>query len=134
MDGITRSISRLAVVAAFGLATACGGNLLGPDNQPQISNQTDTFQWQVTAMDNISQTLTYTWQNTGTSANVNQSPNLSGGSATLTILDASDVEVYSRSLAQGGTFQTSAGATGAWTIEVRLSGAGGALNFRVEKP
>ncbi len=130
----TQSIWRLAAVLAFGLGTACGGNVLGPDNQPQVGNQTDTFQWQVTAMDNISQTLTYTWQNTGTSANVNQSPNLSGGSATLTIKDASDVEVYSRSLAQGGTFQTSAGTTGAWTIEVRLSGASGALNFRVEKP
>ncbi len=134
MRGITRTTWRLATLLALGLGAACSGNVLGPDNQPQVSNQTDTFQWQVTAMDNISQTLTYTWQNTGTSANVNQSPNLSGGSATLTILDASDVEVYSRSLAQGGTFQTSAGATGAWTIEVRLSGAGGALNFRVEKP
>jgi len=134
MHGITRTTRRLAALLALGFGTACSGNVLGPDNQPQISNQTDTFQWQATAMDNISQTLTYTWQNTGTSADVNQSPNLSAGSATLTIKDASGVEVYSSSLTQGGTFQSAAGAAGAWAIEVRLSGASGALNFRVEKP
>ena len=108
--------------------------MLGPENQPEVSNETDTFQWQVTAMDNISQTLTYTWQNTGTTANVNQSPSLSSGSATLVIEDDSGTEVYSRNLGQGGTFTTATGSAGAWTIQVTLSGASGGLNFRVEKP
>ena len=94
--------------------------MLGPENQPEVSNETDTFQWQVTAMDNISQTLTYTWQNTGTTANVNQSPGLSGGSAELVIEDASGTEVYSRSLGQGGTFTTGNGSAGACTIQVEL--------------
>ncbi len=130
------SVSTRRSVAVLSLAVlACSsGNVLGPDNQPEVNNQTDTFQWQVTAMDDISQTLTYTWQNTGTTADVNQSPNLSGGSASLTIEDADGIEVYSRSLSQGGTFTTDSGSTGAWTIRVTLSGASGALNFRVEKP
>jgi hypothetical protein len=114
---------------------ACSSsNVLGPDNQPEINNQTDTFQWQVTAMDNISQTLSYTWQNTGTTANVNQSPNLSSGSASLVIQDASGTEVYSRSFSQSGSFTTDSGSAGAWTIRVTISSASGALNFRVEKP
>lgn len=123
-------------VAAFGLLMmACSsGNVLGPGNQPEVDNQTDTFQWQVTAMDNISQTLTYTWQNTGTTANVNQSPNLASGSASLVMEDASGTEVYSRSFGQSGTFTTDSGSAGAWTIRVTISGASGALNFRAEKP
>ena len=127
--------ARLGVLALGMAAMACSsGNVLGPDNQPEVNNQTDTFQWQVTAMENISQTLTYTWQNTGTTANVNQSPALSGGSASLVIEDASGTEVYSRSFSQSGTFTTDSGLAGAWTIRVTISSASGALNFRVEKP
>jgi len=124
---------RLAVLG-LALAACSSSNVLGPNNQPEVNNQTDTFQWQVTAMDNISQTLTYTWQNTGTTANVNQSPGLSSGSASLVIEDASGTEVYSRGFSQSGTFTTDSGLAGAWTIRVALSVTSGALNFRAEKP
>ena len=128
-------LGRLAGMVALVTIAACGdGNVLGPQNQPEVNNAPDTFQWQVVAMDNISETLSYTWQNSGTTADVNQSPTLSGGSATLIISDAAGAEVYRRSLAESGTFATAAGSSGAWTIEVVLSGASGALNFRAEKP
>ena len=86
------------------------------------------------SLDNVTQTLTYNWQNTGTSANVNQATSPSGGSATLTISDADGTQVYSRNLSETGTFQTDAGAAGSWTIVVELSGASGTFNFRVQKP
>jgi len=46
----------------------CGdaANLIGPANQLEVTNQADTFQWQVTALDNVTQTVTYTWSMTGT--------------------------------------------------------------------
>lgn len=127
-----------SIILLLGVVTApsaCGSsNVLGPDNNVQISNNTDTFEWQASSMDNITQTLSYFWQNTETTANVNQSPTLSGGSATLTISDADGTRVYARSLGEGGTFTTTAGTSGEWTIEVKMSGASGGLNFRAEKP
>lgn len=116
-------------------ASACGGsNTLGPDNQVEVNNATDSFQWQASNMEKINQTLTYTWTNTGTTADVNQASSLSGGSATLQVTDADGQEVYSRSLAENGTFQTSQGASGDWTVTVELSDASGAVNFRLQKP
>jgi len=117
------------------LAAGCSSdNVLGPDNQLEVTNNTDTFQAQTSNMVDITQTLTYTWQNTGTTANVDQSGAITGGGGTLLILDADGSQVYSRSLTETGTFVTTAGTTGAWTIEVALSGTSGTLNFRVQKP
>jgi hypothetical protein len=114
---------------------ACGdGNVLGPDNQVEVTNNADDFAIQATALDNISQTLVYEWQMSGTSANVDQSGSVSAGSGTLTILDDDGAQVYTRSLSQTGTFQTDAGSAGTWTIRVVLDGMSGVLNVRVQKP
>jgi len=123
----------------LGLALLLAGcadstNVIGPENQLEVNNATDTFQWQVTALSNVTQTLSYSWQNVGTLANVNQSSSLGNGSADLRILDSAGVEVYSRDLAQNGTFQTAAGAAGKWTVTVTLTEVHGTLNFRVQKP
>ncbi len=123
----------LALVLAFGVVACSGSNVLGPDNQLEVTNNPGSFQIQATALDNVKQTLSYTWENPGTIANVNQSGSLSG-TAMLTILDHGDNQVYSRSLSETGTFSTETGGTGMWTIQVVLSGASGALNFRVQTP
>ena len=122
------AIATLAILAA----AACSDSGTSLENV-EVSNQTDTFQFQANATD-VTETLTYNWSNTGTSANVNQSGSLTGGTATLTIMDDAGTQVYTRSLSETGTFQTDTGVTGTWTIRVLLSGASGALNFRVEKP
>lgn len=115
------------------LATACGDDPLSPF-QPEIGNSQDSFQFQVTALNDVTTTVEYPWQNTGTVANVNQSSSLSSGSGTLVIRAAGGTDVYRRSLASNGTFQTGTGTAGTWTIRVELSGASGAVNFRVQKP
>lgn len=122
------------IVGLLAVAACDGGSVIGPANQLQVTNATDNFQLQASALDNVSQTLTYTWQNTGTSANINQSGTLTAGSAVLTIEDDAGTQVYSRSLGETGTFQTTAGTAGVWTIRVVLSGMSGALNFRAQKP
>lgn len=125
------------VMAGLAVATAgCGSdNVLGPANNVEVANNPDNFALQASALDNVSQTLSYQWTMTGAVANVDQSGSITGGSATLTIRDQNGAEVYNRSLAETGTFQTTAGgAAGTWTISVRLNGASGTLNFRVQKP
>lgn len=114
---------------------ACeSGNVLGPANQLEVTNNADDFAAQATALDRVTQTLTYTWAMSGAVANVNQSGVVSGGTGTLVILDDAGTEVYTRALSQTGTFQTSAGVPGAWTIRLILGGMSGVLNVRVQKP
>ena len=117
------------------LTISCGGsNPIGPSNQPEVANNRDNFQFQASNLMRTTQTLSYTWENTGTSANVNQSGQMSGGTAVLTIRTPAGVEVYNRDLSTTGTFATATGAAGNWRIDVRLDNVTGTLNFRVQKP
>ncbi len=135
-----RNRSRAIGLRALGLAlvlasAACdGANVIGPDNQLEVSNVAGIFEWQVTALDDVSQTLTYSWTNPGTTANVDQSSSVSAGTATLVVRDAANTQVYSRSLADDGTFTTAAGTTGVWTVVVTLTKTKGTLNFRLDTP
>lgn len=113
------------------LAT-CGGTTIARF-QPEIRNLTDTFEFQVTNAQNVSQNLQYDWENTGTSADINQACILQGGSAQLMIRDAQGTVVYTRNLADNGTFLTNAGQAGTWKIQVALSGLDGTINFRAQK-
>jgi hypothetical protein len=122
------------LAGVVGFALACGGSVIGPENQLEVANLTDNFQLQATALADVSETLTYTWDNTGTGANVNQSGTVTGGSAMLIIEDDAGTQVYNESLAETGTFQTSPGIAGSWTVRVELSGMSGTLNFRIQKP
>ncbi len=129
------SLRRLPALAALALLGACGGgNATAPRYQPQVVNLTNDFAFQVTALANVSDEIQYTWRNDGTTANVNQSPSNLTGTVTLVILDANGTQVYSRSLAENGTFATTAGTAGNWTVRVRFTQASGAVNFRLQKP
>ena len=123
------------LIASAVVVGACGdNNPIGPSNQPEVANNRDNFQFQASNLQGTTQTLTYTWENTGTSANVNQSGQISGGSARLTLRDASGTERYTRALTETGTFTSASGTTGNWRIEVQLENVTGTLNFRVQKP
>ena len=105
-----------------------------PGIQPEIANLVDNFQFQTSSLSGGSGSWSYTWQNTGTAATVNQSCSITGGTATLVVKDAAGTQVYSHNLAENGTFVTTTGPTGAWTIEIvfeRVFAA--AVNFRVQK-
>lgn len=124
------SSRRTWLLLAFA-AIACSDSLA--PFQPEIANVPDNFQLQATNVRDVTNTFEYTWQNTGTTANVNQATTIVDGTAQLTILDAQGSQVYTRNLADNGTFQTSAGVTGAWTIRMVLTNYDGTLNFRVQK-
>ncbi len=120
-------------VALLGLLAACSSSPTAPGTNPEIANNTDTFQFQTSNVVNATTTLNYDWQNTGTTANINQATTISAGTITLTVLDANGTQVYSRSLADNGTYSTSAGVAGRWKIRVTFSGASGTVNFRSQK-
>jgi hypothetical protein len=130
----TRMLWR-SIVAVLGIAlfTGCNNNPTSPGVQPQITNAVDNFQYQVTGTRNYTHTATYHWQNTGTTASVNQATTVTSGSASLALLDAGGTEVYSRSLAENGTFASATGTSGSWTIRVTYSAADATVNFRVQK-
>lgn len=123
---------------ALGLVLAAAligcNNSTAPGIQPEIANLADSFQFQTSSLSGGSGSWSYTWQNTGTTATVNQSCSITGGTATLVVRDSAGTQVYSRNLAENGTFVTTAGATGAWTIAVVLDHVfAAAVNFRVQK-
>lgn len=123
---------RWLAVAVLLASAACDDDPLAPF-QPEIGNATDTFQFQVTALRDVSTGVEYAWEHGGTVANVNQATSLTAGSAMLVIRDADGAEVYRRALTDNGTFQTAAGRAGRWRIRVELSRASGAVNFRVQR-
>lgn len=113
----------------------CGGgsSALNSQFQPQVANLQDNFQFQTTGISNITQTLSYKWQNSGTGASINQACSVTPGTAFLHVMDTSGKAVYSGDLAANGTFTSITGTAGTWTIEVALTNATGTLNFRVQK-
>jgi hypothetical protein len=124
----------LAPAVAAAVIAACNSSgVIGPSNQLQVTNAADDFQFQVSKLAKVSQTLQYTWTNTGDSANVNQASALTAGAATLTIRDPAATVVYQADLTKNGTFHTAKATTGAWTIEVNLANVNGVVNFRVQK-
>ncbi len=124
------------LAAAILILSGCGGEgggLLAPQFQPQVANLTDNFQFQTTGVTNVTQTLQYTWQNTGTRATIDQATVFTAGTATITLRDAAGAQVYTASLAQNGSFQSTAGQAGTWTIIVTVTNFTGTMNFRVQK-
>ena len=137
----SRSSATLAITLVLAGAITVGGcaggssssNVLAPKFQPQVVNSIDDFQFQVTGVRGATQTLNYSWRNTGTQANVNQACSISGGSATLVLRDSTGAQIYSRSLVDNGTFVSLAGAPSAWSMQVVLSNVSGTINFRAQK-
>ena len=131
------TLARIAVAATAlggcGGGGSTGGNVLAPQFQPQVVNTVDDFQFQATGVTGVTQTLNYSWRNTGQQANVNQSCSLTGGTATLVLNDSTGVQVYSRNLNDNGTFQTAVGSPSAWSMQIILTNVTGTLNFRSQK-
>jgi hypothetical protein len=134
---MTQLSPRVLLLAAFVFLGACNEDpTVPPGIQPQITNNTDAFAFQITNLSNVTGTYDYTWQNTGTVARVTHSSNAgSNGTATLIVRDAVGTQVYSGALATSGQPLTSpAGVAGAWTIRLVFANYSNAqINFGVIK-
>ncbi len=127
---VLRLLGLAAVVAAA--PTACSSNPLEPF-QPEISNATDNFQLQATAVLGVTSTRTYSWLNTGTRATINHSTTTAAGAAAVTLRDGAGVVVYTSALVPSRNEPTAAGTPGTWTIVLTMTGYSGTLNFRAQK-
>ncbi len=126
---------RLLAAALLLGALACGGNSpMNPSYQPQIINSTNSFQFQLTGVQDGSGSFSYTWQNSGTHASIDRSSSISAGTVNLTLKDSAGAVVYSAPLngASGSVATASAGAAGGWTIVVDFVNATGTINFRAQ--
>jgi hypothetical protein len=123
----------LILMAAIGCSTGNGGPPLPPAFQPHVVDSQDDFQFAVTGVSKVTQTLTYQWQNTGDAATIDQTGSVSAGSAMIKVLDASNSTVYSADLNSSGNFVSTTGTTGVWTIQVVLSKTSGAISFHLQK-
>ena len=100
--------------------------------EPEVINTADAFQFQITDASNVTATLSYSWQNTNQQATVNHSTVTTDGAATVIILDADSVQVYSSGLVASRTEASAIGAAGLWTVRVILAGFDGTANFSIE--
>ena len=127
-----RSLLGLALLVGAFSASACDDST-GFGEMSEIESVTDRFEYAVSDLKRHTSTHEYGWSNTGATATVYQNTAVTG-SAELVILDADGVQVYARSLADNGTFESAAGAPGSWTIRVALTAASGTVIFRVTNP
>ncbi|HET9798522.1 MAG TPA: hypothetical protein VFP90_11055 [Gemmatimonadaceae bacterium] len=125
---------RVAASAAIALLAACDTALpIEPAVQPQVINLRNDFAFQAASLVDVSGDLLYTFVNDGSAATVDQSPTALTGEATLFVLDGSGVQVYQHSLAENGSFATTTGTPGSWTVRVHFLNAAGGVGFRVQK-
>jgi len=122
-------------LAGILLVTGCGDSStgIGSENQLEVTNALDQFQFQLTALDDVSDRRSYDWENTGTQATIDISQAITGGSAVLTILDAAGSVMYQADIAEDSDGTTPAGMSGTWRIEVVLTRTTGTFNFRIQK-
>lgn len=130
-----RSLSFAVLAGSVLLLNGCGAsaNVIGPENQLEVTNATDQLQFQLTALDEVTDSRSYDWQNTGAKATVDVSQEITGGSAILTIRDANGAVMYQADIADDSDGSTPEGAPGTWQIEVVLTNTTGTFNFRVQK-
>lgn len=128
------SLLACAFAVAGLMLAGCGDNTpTSPGIQPEIINNVDSFEYQVSDIRNYSGTASYVWENTGTGANINLSTAGDVGDAMLTVYDDVDAPVFTGALSANGTFATDPGAAGSWTVRVEYTSFSGTVNFRLEK-
>ena len=126
------------LVVVLGFIISCSSKSVLPTQplsnfNPEIINNTDAFQFQITNGENVSTTVSYLWENTGTQATVNHSTVTDSGSAVMTVLAADSSQVYTSGLVASANEPTTVGTTGFWVIQLTFTNYYGTANFRLEK-
>ncbi len=107
--------------------------VIGPDNNPRLVNVTDTLSYQADGLDNVNQTLTWTWNNSGSTATITFTKEhlVPHGITQLTVTDANGTVVYDLNiqLIWNEVQHTDSGAPGAWTVNLGMFGTTGDLDF-----
>jgi len=126
----------LLILAAV-VAPACQDTLvrsLSSQNNPQEYVQPDSFRFQATELDNVTDERTWNWTNTGTTAVVMHRSFVHHGHGRIVLLDAARDTVYDvATLENNLDNESTEGAAGAWTIILQLYGAKGRVDVSIIK-
>lgn len=98
--------------------------------EPDVVNAQDNFHFQLKDVKNHDTTLVYFWHMLGSSANIDQSASIKGGSVAVTVEDSAFQLVYQTDLRQNGSFTTTSGTPGWWRIRFVLTDFSGMIDFR----
>jgi hypothetical protein len=124
----------LALAFALAVSGACDTRIPPvPQLEPQVVNLRNSFAFQAVNLLGVNEDVTYSWQIDGTTATVAQTPTALLGNATVFVTDSRGVQVYQRSLAENGSFVTTAGVPGTWTIRLHFSDASGDVAVQLNK-
>jgi len=133
MKSVTPVLSLFAITLLIASFAGCDDSNPVSAFQPEIVNNADAFQFQITHASDVTTTLSYRWSNSGTRATIDHSTATLRGAAYVTLFDANGVQVYSSRLLSSRLDQSAVGAAGNWTVRIAFSDFDGTANFRVEK-
>lgn len=125
-------ISCSLIVASMTSCSKSQNNSLA-NFQPEIANVADNFQLQASNVTQVTTTIDYDWNNSGTMATIDKSGVLTAGTAKITLLDKNGTMVATSDLKVTGNETSAIGVSGIWKIRLELSQFNGTLNFRVQK-
>jgi hypothetical protein len=133
---MNRRIWRAGALAMVGLAVLTLGCLdsvvrtLAPENDPQVVNTPNSFQFTATDLENVTDDTTWVWTNTAPQATLHHNSFIHHGYGILVIRDAAGVVVDSTLLEREPLVtDTKVGTAGDWTINLTLAGARGRVDF-----
>ena len=127
-----RPLARAAALALLGAAVACADSVVrqvGPVNDPELVNVPDSLYFIASDLENVNDQFTWSWENTGTRAEVIHRAFIHHGYGILTIDDAVGTRVDSTLLEWELDASTAAGVPGTWTVTLILAGARGRAEF-----
>jgi hypothetical protein len=130
----------VALMAAAFLTAACNDpiQMVTAQNTPTLVDDVDNFRYQAWGLDNVHDTLQWTWTNSGVTAVVTHNSFIPHGEALLTVRNPDGDVVYQAPLetpeGQATQFVTRPGRPGAWTIVLNLYGLDNArIDFSVQR-
>ena len=133
-----RTLARALLLVLVLAGSSCSQDdvaFIGPENNPVLVNVTDTLSYSASGLDNVNQTFTWTWNNTGTKATIvytkeNLVPH---GLTYLTVTDPNGTVVYyfNIQLFWNEVQYSDSGAPGTWTVNLGLYGTTGDLDFHL---
>lgn len=125
-----RRVVPLAVVLATlaGLGCSEPNGMLGPDNNVNVVNLAGHLEYSADNIQNVTTTITITWQNPGQFAAIQHRSFTPHGTNLLVITDADGNTVYDGKLLYDLDDQTLPGTPGAWTVQFRLGNSVGQID------
>ncbi len=129
------NLSAILIIALIAIGCSSSSLPVAPlaNFSPEIVNNVDAFSFQITNGENITTTVEYAWENTGTQATINHSTTTTAGTATMIVYDADSAQVYTNGLVASANEPSSVGTAGTWRIRVTFVNYSGTSNFSLQK-